>query len=197
MYCEYSIISTILKDINKLSRISIKFYIPEETLYLYFVYRSQFFKGNGCSLWRKWKSMVEILIWMEMGTIPQMIQRLPWMESLMRCLHSSITVKSTSLQPYVVRMKCSISIDRTLGWLFHQIYKQNILINVMLVHHFLTAEIAWHERRREWVGDRAENVQREPMEPILRYSFSFKHPLFLFVEEGFIFNTVIFKFQFI
>uniref|UniRef100_A0A9I9CW71 Gag1-like clamp domain-containing protein n=1 Tax=Cucumis melo TaxID=3656 RepID=A0A9I9CW71_CUCME len=59
------------------------------------------------------------------------------------------------------------------------------------------AEIAWHERRKEWVGDRSENVQREPKEPILRYSFSFKHPLFLFVEEGFIFNTVIFKFQFI
>ncbi|KAG7028035.1 hypothetical protein SDJN02_09215 [Cucurbita argyrosperma subsp. argyrosperma] len=38
------------------------------------------------------------------------------------------------------------------------------------------AEIAWHEQRREWVGDRFENVQRAPpMEPILRYSFSFKH----------------------
>ncbi|XP_022144602.1 uncharacterized protein LOC111014243 isoform X4 [Momordica charantia] len=39
------------------------------------------------------------------------------------------------------------------------------------------AEIDWHERRREWVGDRSENGQRAPMEPILRafraaYSFS-------------------------
>ncbi|KGN58990.1 uncharacterized protein LOC101221441 isoform X2 [Cucumis sativus] len=36
------------------------------------------------------------------------------------------------------------------------------------------AEIAWHERRREWVGDRAENVQREPMEPILSWTTTYE-----------------------
>ncbi|KAL4031840.1 hypothetical protein IC575_010132 [Cucumis melo] len=67
------------------------------------------------------------------------------MESLMRCLHSSTTI-----------------------------YKQNIVVNVVLVHHFLTAEIAWHERRKEWVGDRSENVQREPKEPILSWTMTYE-----------------------
>ncbi|KAL0555457.1 hypothetical protein IC582_009403 [Cucumis melo] len=67
------------------------------------------------------------------------------MGSLMRCLHSSTTI-----------------------------YKQNIVVNVVLVHHFLTAEIAWHERRKEWVGDRSENVQREPKEPILSWTMTYE-----------------------
>ncbi|KAA0043988.1 uncharacterized protein E5676_scaffold352G002770 [Cucumis melo var. makuwa] len=36
------------------------------------------------------------------------------------------------------------------------------------------AEIAWHERRKEWVGDRSENVQREPKEPILSWTMTYE-----------------------
>ncbi|KAG6596487.1 hypothetical protein SDJN03_09667, partial [Cucurbita argyrosperma subsp. sororia] len=37
------------------------------------------------------------------------------------------------------------------------------------------AEIAWHEQRREWVGDRFENVQRAPpMEPILSWTTTYE-----------------------
>ncbi|BBH07767.1 hypothetical protein Prudu_019787 [Prunus dulcis] len=32
------------------------------------------------------------------------------------------------------------------------------------------AEIAWHERRREWVGDESEKLRRAPREPIMRPS---------------------------
>ncbi|XP_038903277.1 uncharacterized protein LOC120089909 [Benincasa hispida] len=40
----------------------------------------------------------------------------------------------------------------------------------MFINH---AEIAWHERRREWVGDHSENVQRAPMEPILSWTTTY------------------------
>ncbi|XP_022144600.1 uncharacterized protein LOC111014243 isoform X2 [Momordica charantia] len=36
------------------------------------------------------------------------------------------------------------------------------------------AEIDWHERRREWVGDRSENGQRAPMEPILSWTTTYE-----------------------
>lgn len=32
------------------------------------------------------------------------------------------------------------------------------------------AEIAWHERRRQWVGDQSQKSKRIPREPIMRYN---------------------------
>ncbi|XP_022934224.1 uncharacterized protein LOC111441458 isoform X1 [Cucurbita moschata] len=36
------------------------------------------------------------------------------------------------------------------------------------------AEIAWHERRREWVGDCSGNLQQVPMEPILSWTTTYE-----------------------
>ena len=139
----------------------------------------------GCSLWRKWKSATQILIWMEMETILQLIQRLPLMTSPTTPPHLSTTVNLLCSNQWSLKSRIEShtlwywsrhiwSTKRNEIWISHPRIKYHSKSRVG--HRFWTAEIAWHEQRREWVGDHFENVQRAPpMEPILRYSFSFKH----------------------
>ncbi|KAH7553533.1 hypothetical protein JRO89_XS12G0023100 [Xanthoceras sorbifolium] len=42
---------------------------------------------------------------------------------------------------------------------------------VVFVNH---AEIAWHERRRQWVGDRSQKSKRAPREPIMSWSTTYE-----------------------
>lgn len=34
---------------------------------------------------------------------------------------------------------------------------------------FLAAEIAWHQMRKEWVGNRSKKLERPPRDSIMRY----------------------------
>lgn len=36
------------------------------------------------------------------------------------------------------------------------------------------AEIAWHERRREWVGDESQKLRRAPREPIMSWTTTYE-----------------------
>lgn len=36
------------------------------------------------------------------------------------------------------------------------------------------AEIAWHERRREWVGDQSQGSRRAPREPIMSWTTTYE-----------------------
>ncbi|BFG38816.1 hypothetical protein CerSpe_250900 [Prunus speciosa] len=36
------------------------------------------------------------------------------------------------------------------------------------------AEIAWHERRREWVGDESQKSRRAPREPIMSWTTTYE-----------------------
>ncbi|XP_022983158.1 uncharacterized protein LOC111481794 isoform X3 [Cucurbita maxima] len=80
-----------------------------------------------------------------------------------------ITDNSSSRQWLFIMEKMEINgiIPNLKGNGNHSSDDSNVKSNEMptFVNH---AEIAWHERRREWVGDCSGNMQQVPMEPILR-----------------------------
>ncbi|KAF9594233.1 hypothetical protein IFM89_028890 [Coptis chinensis] len=39
---------------------------------------------------------------------------------------------------------------------------------------FFVAAIAWHEKRREWVGDQSQKQQTVPKDPVISWSMTYE-----------------------
>lgn len=63
-------------------------------------------------------------------------------------------------------LRASVCIDIIISNLivvFLIIYEEIVICGI-----FFLAAIAWHESRREWIGDSSKRLQRTPKDPVIR-----------------------------